>query len=67
MGCEKEGGLEMPKIIVEFYASDANNRAREWRQQLIATIEKAISDLNNHGIRIFLPNEFSVYMSFEEG
>jgi len=57
----------MPKIIVEFYASNANKLARDWRQELIVAIEKAICDLENQGFKLFSAKDFSVYMTFKEG
>ena len=56
----------MVKIMVEFYASSANIKARDWRQKLVEVIEKAIANLENQGMKIFAADEFSVYMTFKE-
>ena len=56
----------MAKIIVEFYASNASQRARGWRRSLIEAIEQAILKIENKGVQLFPQNEFTVYMTFKE-
>jgi len=60
----------MVKIIVEFLSSNAHEKARDWREDLVKAIDEAISNITNEvcgrKVKVFEKKEYSVYLTSEK-
>lgn len=60
----------MPTVIIEFGTPNANQKALDWRKEIVEALEKAMADVGNPDSkvsRLFKNSEYSVYMTFESG